>query len=76
MGGACSTYGGQERCIEVLVGKAEGKRPLWIPMHRWKDNIKMDIQEVGCGCMGGIELIRVGSGGGALVNVVMHLRVP
>ena len=33
----------------VLVGKPEGKRPLGRPRHRWKDNIKMDLQEVGCG---------------------------
>ena len=33
----------------VLVGKPEGKRPLGKPRHRWEDNIKMDLQEVGCG---------------------------
>ena len=32
----------------VLVGKPEGKRPLGRPMRRWEDNIKMDLQEVGC----------------------------
>ena len=40
----------------VLVGKPEGKRPLVRPRHRWKDNIKMDLQEVGCGGMEWIEL--------------------
>jgi len=40
----------------VLVGKAEGKRPLGRPRHRWEDNIKMDLQEVGCGGMDWIEL--------------------
>ena len=35
----------------VLVGKPEGKRPLGKPRHRWVDNIKMDLQEVGCGGM-------------------------
>jgi len=35
----------------VLVGKPDGKRPLGRPEHRWEDNIKMDIQEVGCGSM-------------------------
>ena len=35
----------------VLVGKPEGKRPLGRPRHRWEDNIKMDLQEVGCGGM-------------------------
>ena len=33
----------------VLVGKPEGKRPLGRPRHRWVDNIRMDVQEVGCG---------------------------
>jgi hypothetical protein len=32
----------------VLVGKLEGKRPLGRPRRRWEDNIKMDLQEVGC----------------------------
>ena len=40
----------------VLVGKPEGKRPLGRPMHRREDNIKMDLQEVGCGGMDWIEL--------------------
>ena len=40
----------------VLVGKPEGKRTLGRPMRRWEDNIKMDIQEVGCRGMGWIEL--------------------
>jgi len=43
----------------VLVGKPEGKRPLGRPRRRWEDNIKMDLQEVGCG---GMELYRAGSG--------------
>jgi len=40
----------------VSVGKPEGKRPLGIPRRRWEDNIKMDLQEVGCGSMDWIEL--------------------
>jgi len=40
----------------VLVGKPEGKRPLGIPRRRWEDNIKMDLQEVGCRGMNWIEL--------------------
>jgi hypothetical protein len=40
----------------VLVGKPEGKRPLGIPRHRWKYNIKMDLQEVGGGCEVWMEL--------------------
>jgi len=40
----------------VLVGKPEGKRPLGRPRRRWEDNIKMDLQEVGCGGTDWIEL--------------------
>jgi 3-oxoacyl-ACP reductase-like protein len=40
----------------VLVGKTEGKSPLGRPRCRWKGNIKMDLQEVGCGGMAWIEL--------------------
>ena len=40
----------------VLVGKPEGKRPYGRPRHRWEDNIKMDLQEVGCGGMDWIQL--------------------
>jgi len=43
---------GEKRGLyRVLVGTSEGKRPLWRPRRRWEDNIKMDIQEVGCGVM-------------------------
>jgi len=38
MGGACSTYGGEERCIHGFVGKPEGKRLLGRSRHRWEDN--------------------------------------
>ena len=41
------------------MGKPEGKRPLRRPSDRWEDNIKMDIQEVGCWCMDWIELVQV-----------------
>jgi hypothetical protein len=42
----------------VLVGKPEGKRPLGIPRHRWEYNIRMDLQEVGCGGMDWIGLLQ------------------
>ena len=51
---------GERRGVyRVLVGKAEGKRPLGRPRLRWEDNIKMDLQEVGCGGMDWIELAQV-----------------
>ena len=49
----------------VLVGKPDGKRPLGIPRSKWEDNIKMDIQEVGCG---GYGLDRAGSGKGQVAG--------
>jgi len=60
----------------VLVGKPEGKRPLGRPRHRWEDNIKMDLQELGCGGMDWIELAQDRDRCRAPVNVVMNPRVP
>ena len=60
----------------VLVGKPEGKRPLGRPRLRWEDNIKMGLQEVGCGGMDWIELAQDRDRWRALVNAVMNLRVP
>jgi len=76
MGGACSIYGGEERCIQFFVGKPEGKRPLGRPRHRWEDNIKMGLQETGCGDMVWIDLTEDRVKWQALVNAVMNLRVP
>jgi len=42
----------------ILVGKPDGKKPLGRPRRRWEDNIKMDLQEVGCGDMDWIELVQ------------------
>jgi hypothetical protein len=60
----------------VLVGKSEGNRPLGRPRRRWDQNIRMDLQEVGCGGMEWIELAQYRDGWRALVNAVMKLRVP
>jgi len=59
----------------VKVGKPEGKEPIERPRRRWEDNIKMDLQEVGCGGMDWIDLAQDRDSWRALVNVVMKLRV-
>ena len=58
------------------MGKTEGKRPLGRPRCSWKDNIKMDLQEVGCGGLDWIELAQDRDRWWTLVNAVMNLRVP
>jgi hypothetical protein len=60
----------------VIVGKSEGKRPLGRPRRRWEDNIRMDLQEVGCGGMDWIDLAQDRDRWRALVNGVMNLWVP
>jgi len=58
------------------VGKPEGIRSLGRPRCRWEDNIKMDLQEVGCWVMDCIELALDRDRWGAFVNAVMNFRVP
>jgi len=56
MGRACSAYGGEERRIQGFGGETQEKRPLWRHKLRWEDNIKTDLQEVGCGGMDCLEM--------------------
>ena len=60
----------------VLVGKPEGERPLGRPRRRWVENIRMYVQEVGCGYMDWIELAQDRDKWRTLVSAVMNLRVP
>ena len=57
-------------------GKPKGKRPLGRPRRRWEDNIKIDLQEVGCLGMDWIKLAQDRDRWWALVNAVMNLWVP
>ena len=68
---------GERRGIyRVLVGKPEGKSPLGRPRRRWEDNVKMGLQEVGCGSMDWIKLAQDRDSWRALMTAVMNLRVP
>jgi hypothetical protein len=60
----------------ILVGKPEGKRPLGRPGHRWQDNIKMDLREIGRGGMDWIDLAQDKDQWRSHVNTVMNLQVP
>jgi hypothetical protein len=60
----------------VLMGRPEGRRPLGRPRHRWEDNIKMDIQEVGGDCGDWMERAQDRDRWRTLVNTVMNFRVP
>jgi len=68
---------GEERVVHrVLVGKLEGRRPLGRPRRRWVDNVRTDLQEVGCAYMDWIGLAQDRDRWRALVSAVMNLRVP
>ena len=68
---------GESRSVyRVLVGKRNGKRRLLRPGRRWEDNIKKHFQEVGCGCLGWIDLAQDRDKWRTLVNAVMNIQVP
>ena len=68
---------GEERAVyRVLVGKLEKKRPLGRPRRRWVDNIRMYLQEVGCGHVDWIGLAKDRDRWHTLVSAVMNLQVP
>jgi len=64
--GHVARNGESSSIYRVLVGKPEGKRPLGRPRRRWEDNIKMELQVVGCGVWTGSSWLRKGTGGGHL----------
>ena len=67
---------GERGVYRVLVGRPGGGRPLGRPRRRWVDNIRMDLQEVGCGYVDWIGLAQDRDRWQTLVSAVMSLRVP
>ena len=74
--GHVARIGEERELYMVLVGKSEGRRPLGRPRLRWVDNIRMDLQKVGCGYMDWIGLAQDTDRWRTLVNAVMNFRVP
>ena len=74
--GHVTRMGEEKGVYRVLLEKPEGRRPLERPRRRWVDNIRMDLQEVGCGYMDWIGLVQDRDGWRTLVSAVMNLRVP
>jgi hypothetical protein len=74
MGGACSTNRGEEEHYRLL-GEPEGRRPLGRPRHRWLDNIRIDLVEVGWGDVDWVDLAQDRDRWRALVNSLLNLRV-
>jgi hypothetical protein len=67
---------GKKNVYRLLVGKLEGKKPLERLRHRWMDNIKMDLLEIGLNVVDWIGLAQDRYSWRALVNSVMNLWVP
>jgi hypothetical protein len=74
--GHVAPMGEKRKAYRLLVGKPEGRRPLERPRHRWLDNIRMDLVEVGWGDVDWIGLAQDRGRWRALVNSVLNLRVP
>jgi hypothetical protein len=67
---------GRKKCIENFGEKLERKRPLGRLKHKWQDDIKMDLREIGWGGMDWTDLVHGRDQWRALVNTIMNLRVP
>jgi hypothetical protein len=74
--GHVARMGEKRGAYRILVGRPEVRRPLGRPRRRWEDNIKMDLQEMGCGGLNWIELAQDRDRWWALVDAVMNLQVP
>jgi hypothetical protein len=76
MGRACRTNGEKINECRILVGEAEGRRPLERPRHRWVDKMKINLREIEWGGTDWIDLAWNRDQWRALVNMIMNLHVP
>jgi hypothetical protein len=76
MAGHVARVGNIRNAYNILLGKLEGKKPLRRPRYRWKDNIRIDVREIGWEIVDWIHLAQDGDQWLALVNTVMNFRVP
>jgi hypothetical protein len=74
--GAYSMLGRDEKCIQYFGWKAQRKETIGRPKHRWEENIRMDLREVGWEGVDWFHLAQVRDQGQALLNMVMNLWVP
>jgi hypothetical protein len=74
--GHVARMGEKRNVYRLLVGKSEGRRPLGKPRRRWRDNIKMDLLEIGLNVVDWIGLAQDRYSWRALVNSVMNIRTP
>jgi hypothetical protein len=75
-GGSCSAHGEDEKCIKRFGQKTEGKRPLRRPRHKWEDNIRIDLREIGWEGVDWMHLVQDRDQCRAVVNTVINLGVP
>jgi hypothetical protein len=75
VGGTCSTHGGGERCLQVLVGRPEVKRPLGRRRRGWEDNIMLELRETGIDETNWIQLAQDRVQWWTFVHTVMNVRV-
>jgi hypothetical protein len=73
--GHAASMGEERKLYTVLVGKPQGKRPLGRPRHRWEDGIRMDLREIGLGCVDWLQQTQDSDRWQAVVSAAMNLRV-
>ena len=73
---SCSQNVGRLEWFKILTGKPTGNRPLGRPRHRWEDNIRMYLEEIGINAGNWVDWAQDRDYWRALVNAVLNLRVP